>query len=1014
MADFTESEIFNEVSKIFLAQLTPTRTGGVLATDQEYKQLLNLASTTFLLNPKAIFYLGRRVANVLNQNVIQEVALIEDMLVGLDDLVQIGEPFRDTTTISNASTALLSLDAASVVTGRPEVQRFSNLMDDVAAGIRPNVVAKDGQLVRPREESRTVIRTDFERLEEIHAKVVAATFALRDLIDTYLELNIPGKVATTALTNIRSIMDELETTAADTPDAENIALSRQTLLSALTSKVAVNVIDKFTNPTEIKYRSPNNPVPADLKHTGRVVTCEPGFVLSGKAPWDLPIVDPIQISVDGGPTQLVDLSVLSGPMLQSDNIEDFEIPANTHLHVVVNSDASVRPATGFTAANIDVTQTGFKPLRFKDVGSTLVISGGWPAMSTTDSYPRVIAGLAQLQNFSGLSWYPTYTYNGKNYVSVVVLGTATGISEPGSGLASKHVGDYLATILGGTKYYEVLEVLYGSASASIVVIDARDQTPPTGPAVASLLLGSSDLGTVRVTVTPYYSGSPPAGLTVSISPSVKTVSLTSGTRTASQIVQDVEAETGVFGASPFARALNWHVKALSILKRVALVPRTRKDPYLRITDSFGLVNNVTPGVEVRYAGSAGPNIGYPTGRTLPTRFDANDALSAEDLVTLINASVVGVEATVTSEEVFSAKTLSTVAGTKIVRDTTIGFITAGVSSGSLVEIAGGAESGVYRVAVASNTELTLVKQTVFTANESDLIYKVLEEHVKIASKSTSRGTSVEIVSAPTDLGFPVGVQYGTSVEFEAVTKQGAKLSFDQAEDDDVLKLPGRDPIGIESVDGELLTLESPLPSNVVNTPFTIRSNMGEQYDALKSSLVTYTTSANLLRKHGFDKNLDKIDYVLTAALLPGQNFISSRNTAKQILGDLLALMTDEPERVDEHGVDPAPATLNLTDILVGYLPAAVDALDDLIAAFLDRKYNRAVDLMLGGDLNGFYNSDSETGSYSGAVLSAARTALRDLPPKASDQQSVDAEVNIATGSFEETDADYDFSDTEGF
>ena len=161
-ADYTNAEILNELSRIFRAGIEPGREGGTANTQVEYQQLLDSASLTFLLQNDAIFYLARLARNNLNALVVQEIRIVEDILLALDHLGQIGQPVRDTTILSNANTALLSLDAAGSVKDRPEAARFSIQMDRFAALNRGNIVSSGvNELVRPKEEARGIITTNW-------------------------------------------------------------------------------------------------------------------------------------------------------------------------------------------------------------------------------------------------------------------------------------------------------------------------------------------------------------------------------------------------------------------------------------------------------------------------------------------------------------------------------------------------------------------------------------------------------------------------------------------------------------------------------------------------------------------------------------------------------------------------------------------------------------------------------------------------------------------------------------
>lgn len=405
-------------------------------------------------------------------------------------------------------------------------------------------------------------------------------------------------------------------------------------------------------------------------------------------------------------------------------------------------------------------------------------------------------------------------------------------------------------------------------------------------------------------------------------------------------------------------------------------------------------------------------LGLSLGQVLDTKFDTGAVVPAGDVADLVTHDAAGVTTEVVPEVIGEGLNLRTVAGTTTVRDTTVGFGATGAEPGDQIEIEGGVASGTYRITSVLSTELVLEKATTFPGNEDGLSYKIIKERLKISSESTDRTTSIEVVSAPATLGLTPGKYYGTSTEFQASNGRGELLEFSLAEVGDVLKLPGRDPIEIESVDGDTLTLAETIPSNTTRSPFVIRTQTGEQYDAMREKLVTFTSSANLLRKNGFDENLDAIDFALTSAIIPGQNFASSRNNAKNLLNDLAVLLTSSYERTDEHLETLQPSLYNVIDMLAGFSPQRVDVLDRVLQTMRERKYERAVDLLLSGDLRGFYDTDSETGSYEGAVMSAARTVVRDLPDPSTTDDDVDSAMEVSTGYAEQEDADLSSEDLE--
>lgn len=1007
MADFTRQEQLNALSQILRGQLNPTKSGGTLDTDQEYAQLQEMTSISFLLFPKAIFHLGRRAANRLQQTVAAEVALIEDILVALDNLGQIGKPFTNTSLLSDANTALLGLDAAASVQGRPEAQRFNRIMDQIAGDVRKNVVSSSNQLVRPREESRNVIKADFERLKATHDKLLAITFALRDLVDVYNALDLPAKVASTAFANIRTVLATLEEDFETATEAENIAMSRTLLLSSLTNKVVVTLVDAFSDPSNVKYKSPNDPEPPNLKHTGQAALCTPAAMTTSEAPWTHPRLEDLQLAVDGGAPQTVNLFLanITGAQLTAENEGPYEIAAgNEQIHVIVDPVATTYVAgASVSVATVPVT-LGAAPLRFKHLGAPVslnTVTPGFPVLHVgTDFELRSITFLQVLQTFTSI--------DGGN--GVIVLITPLAGAEGAVGLKAAHVGDYL-TDLAGVEY----EITFVFSTIGCRV-DLRGGT--FSPGVGTTLRGSSDLSSNLISFAPFQTVAVrPAG-TVTVGPTIKTATLSTGTVSVDTLVSDIEAEVGVFSTlQTVGTPLNLHVKAINLNNRLVLMPRNGAfNPYLQMSDKFLVVPDVV-GPAVSVLDTAHIPLGLPDGKSLQTRFDNNAVFTAEDFIALVSHYTTGIDAALLSEVITTGSALETDAATKTVRDTTQDFVTLGVTAGYLVAIGSGSSAGVYQVVTVTITELVVDRVTDFLASEAGLSYSILRERVTLSSQNVTNATSIEaqdgVDPVPVDLGLPPTIQYGTSVEFEAVTKQGTRLSFDLAEDDDVLKLPGLSPVEILNVDGTTLELETPIPSNTVGVPFTVRSKMGEEYDALKADLVTFTTSRTLLKQNKFDESLDAIDAALTSAVLPGQNFASSRNNASRLLGDLMGLFTTEPLRFNEHGVTPTPASLNLTDILVEFTPPAVKQLDDLIRTFRERKYERSVDLLLAADLNNFYGTNSETASYGGAMMDAARNVVSDLPNPLSSQEDVEDDLNFATTMAEITDADSDFSDTDG-
>jgi hypothetical protein len=977
MTDFSRAEILNEVSQIFQAVLDVGRDGGTLNTEEEYAGLLELSSLTLILHNDGAFYLSRLAANKLASLVSKEIDLVEDMLVALDDLGQVGDAVTDTTILNNAITALLNLDAATSVQGRPETTRFSNLMDQFAGELRPNVVSTSGNLVRPREDARNVLRVDFTRLETIHDRILVAVDALLSLLDSFVALDLPSKAASTAFARIRSNLQEVNDFLETATEAENIAQSRQNLLTALASKAAVDIIATFSDPRGLKYRSPLDPIPAGTTNLGRVTgEGEAAFLLTSPGPWQLPISSDLVLAVDGGAGQTVVLSTILGAVLNGRNQETFEVTAaDQNLHAIV--DPNVYDFTVSSLTTTVATLTEYVRLGFKHLGAPVSFTG-W---STTpffdsDTYLRTIVELRTLQTFTSLTWNAGPS-------TVDLSGQAGG--DEAAGLNSGHVGAYILDSSGNR--FEITDVI----DSNTAEIDARGLSPGTGVGSlhGSLSAGSGD---TKFTFSAALNAGNLSAASVSVGPTVKTAELTIGSRTAAQVVSDIGLEAGSFDAGHIGAPLNQHIQPLVVSgdsTRVALSIRSKLNSYLQITRQFTRPK-LTPAASILVEDSAHTLLGFVEGEA-----DTTDVLTVSELVNAINDVVIGATAEVEETVLLEGSVLSTAKDSAVITDTTQDFSALGIQVGDQVNILEGDASGISQILSVGTTTLTLDRAD-FVSSESDLTYVLFRQQVKVSSNKTTRGSSVQALSSPSEFLLPADKQFGSISQFEAVTRTGEALTFQGVVSGDLLRIVGdKETFPVLEINDTVLVLESGLPSNTEGVGFEIRSEAAGLYDQLTEDLTTYTTSASLLPNHGYDENLDEIDAALTSAILPGQKFVAARNRARQLLADLLSILTANPRRPDDYTAEVPQAVLNLEDMLAVFVVDPVVAIDKLLNAFLDRKYDRAADLLQAGRLEELFDTNEETGSYSGAVMSNSRVVSRDLPEVPSDAASVDDELNVA-------------------
>lgn len=998
MADYSNAELLNEVSKVFRASLNPGKEGGTFNTFIEYQQLLEMTSVTFLFNPDSIFYIARLAANQLNSILVQEVAILEDMLVALDDLGQIGSPIRDTTTLSNARTSILSLDAAESVTNRPESQRFARQMDTFAAQLRKNLVSleKDGAFVRPREEARNLIQANLVKLSALHAQLLDQIFSLRDALVEFLSLDLPSKVSTTALSSVSSRLqaniDEISTNT----DTENVAASRRLFLETLANKVSVEILSTFTDPTEFKYRSPNRPIPSTLKHYGRVTgQGTPASVTTNAGPWVLPVSAPLVLSVSGGAPITLNLDTIKGAVLNARNSQAYEITSDKmDLHVTVDpqvwNSTIIYGGTNWLGTPW-VSGSDFIRLGFKHLGALILLPDVDTGIDPNDIHLRYITEMGELQTISAGNW----TLSG----STLSASAFNASGEGAIGFQPGHVGAYIEDSWG--QVFEVIQVI----SVTQCVLDLRGMTLPAG---LLKLRGtySSGIGSTFLGFQPNLTTAVAPGDRVVIGPSVKTARLSAGTRSAANIISDIQAEVGVFDAGHVGAPLNWHISPELVSgdsTRICLRIRSKLNPFVQITGRFTRPRNPV-GFAAIDEGSAHAIFGYREGET-----DTTSLLTPGELVDLVGAQS-GLTAEVLTTTL-NEGTLETSATTSQVIDTSANFTALGVAANDQIEILDGVAAGTYRIlSVLSATTLS-VDIPVFIAKESST-YRIFREQVQIAITSAGPNSYLTVVSAPSELGLTAGTVYSAIPSFEAVDKLGNKLSFTGVLPGDFLRVVGQDEVVISDVQDTLLTLETGLQSTFTKVGFEIQSASARAFNTFNASLTTFTNSRNLLKKNNFDEDVSAIDNACTSAILPGQNFLSSRNQAKRMVSDLLSILTSTLLRSDEYSATVTINPNNLSDLLDTYGAAAIEVVDNILEAFSDRKYDRAATLLRACKFVDFYGTNEETGSFSGAVMNASRLVVKDLPNVSNTRHDFLAQRDIATSTLESTDAEEDFSDTD--
>lgn len=886
MAGFSDNDVRNELARIFRGHTQTVRYFGVTDSKQAYSQVKEIINASFLLHPESVYYLSKLVSNRLTTICNRMVSLLDDMLSSLDLVGRTIPIPRDTTSLSNAYTALLSLDTATSVKNRPELTRFSRNIEKFANGVKPAVVS-DGEVVMTGEEARLAVQTDFAELEVIHPQMVQLTRNLAALLDNYTAQDIPSKVAAASFANIRESLQQVQDllTYGRTTDIDKSG--RAMLLRSLASQSAVSTIATSEVPSTVRYRGPTNPYPG-AAYTGRVAgSGMAASVTTLEGPWELPLTtEDLIVSLDGGAAITADLSELRGASVYGRNSEPFVLGDTKELYVTVDPEIySGVIGGGSTSTQVDLTFTENPDLGYRHLGAPIWFPSTWDGGEQGKGEDNPNARyITELPALAAINYYSF----DNGLLTVTVWGGARHF-------VAADVGRYIR-FYDGINYYRYEVALYVSEDSVVT----RAAPPPGQEAYLH--------GTEGVTATIEFSYELSegdrdmsfwAGETVLIGPTVKTVAVGDDTASAAVLAASINSGGPVSTGNYYEQLGLYCLARESPLEPGKLVISDLSSDYQYLQISPGYWKIGVNGVKETWRSQSMHGVpGFLAGEQ-----DSGGALQVKELATYL----------------------------------ALQFEQADVS--------------------ATDTQVTL------------------------ASKNSGRGSSIRVLAAPAELDLPSSVQYGSTAYFEAVDNKGNTLDFSKAVAGDFLSVLGGEAV-IARVTPGLLELATYLPASLTGVQFEILSYAAVSYTTLKETLEGFLTSRSLLKKYKFDESLDELDAALSPLFSAGSGFQAGRQRARVMIADLRTMLAE-----------------TLLPALHAHSAPTEVAVDNVINTLSEGKHDRAVDLLLTGEVAEFFDTTDESASYASTIVKSIQEVSGALPVTSSEYRDVqstlaDPEVEI--------------------
>ena len=1065
--EFTRDDILNELGRVFRGRLEKSESDGQTDPVRTFSQLQEIAAHTLITDRGTAYYLASLSRNRISTSNTQAVAFIEDMLASLAYLTRAprNNPLAAKAGLPNlvdAQTALLNLEGSTSINDRPEAKQLQRSIDRFTQRLRTNVVGTN-EFTQPTPEARKHLRANLASLKTAVATLTSRLPRLRDIMEEFQGLDLPSRVAATALpsvrTNLAAMSDEIAAGAND----ELLEKSRVHVLRTITSKVAVGILDGFESPDPSKAKltsagggtaakglagSPGGGLgkggPFNATALGNGVAAE-ALSLPGPFPLELS-TDTLSFRVQGDTVdQDIDLAFLEGPTLTAGNVPPFlhaqvrpaktpgsppdyyvthdEFEERTNLHLAIDPrmhEFQVAKFNGSLATN--PTNLALAPpmkLGFRHLGSVFQIHDltGW----TLDTVPTSGPGPVTIEEAPDL-WADALETKRWNHILkprvVIELGPLAAVTlvhvPGGSGnnytvsvgtMQAWYDGFYVKTA-GGARY-EIIK------TGATVIVDTRDAAPGSA-AGAVTVYGSSGTSNI-VEVSPALYGDvditnfvlvPDTGIKATIGPTIKSAWLpelpgAADYNTITEVVDELNDPTNnnLSLNQDYAHAHYHFIFKAHHDGSNRLVIQTRS----RDARNVVVTDKFSGAQDILQTGSGVNNdfVQYPGPFPRTSERESVHAV----LGFSVNdepgeARYFSIEDMV---ELINAQAVGATADA-VETDLATGTLEVQATTKNLQDAA--TDFAALTVQTGDRVEITsgLSKRTYYIDSVSTITLTVDVEMEFVSTELVSYRvfrTELRIRTDSVAPGNSLQIVSGpTELGFTVGTTYGAVPSAEfKNAAGEVLDVSK---LSVGDTFGSYVIKAVAAASVVVDGDAP--SDLDEPHDVFGALEAAYRLMSTGLTSLLTDK-----------IYLAGPNFVEGLDPLDRALTAVLTAGVATSQADLKRSTDildemlavlkstPTSGALNVTDVLAAYAAPVVPSVDQLVSSYQERGYDRGAAMLASGQFTEFFALDLEAASFSGNLMKLARTAIGDLPkrPQAQDQ----FEADIAASLFQDTDPD---------
>lgn len=206
------STIQDQVRSLIERRLAEARSRGAPSPDVEATSVFETVAINLITNPRVALYVSLLARNSLLSVIDNEISAIETLKTTIDDLANISYPIKDTQDLVKARNSLIEIEDQSKVDSESvPFKKFSGAISDfLNKDIKKNIVRPGSTaMMRPGQEAKIDMASDFSALKDIHTDLLDRLYALSVSIPNFLATPLPAIIGVSTANRIRQDIEAI-------------------------------------------------------------------------------------------------------------------------------------------------------------------------------------------------------------------------------------------------------------------------------------------------------------------------------------------------------------------------------------------------------------------------------------------------------------------------------------------------------------------------------------------------------------------------------------------------------------------------------------------------------------------------------------------------------------------------------------------------------------------------------------------------------------------------------------